>query len=92
MNTSQALKLFGDSVVHLIITWFLKNKGDKLRKINWVKIMGLRWQAKVLELDFVRKLQKILILTLSEEVTISELHIGEMGLSVVQTGQRNFIC
>lgn len=43
MNTSQALKLFGDSVVHLIITWFLKNKGDKLRKINWVKIMGLRW-------------------------------------------------
>lgn len=60
--------------------------------INWVKIMGLRWQAKVLELDFVRKPQKILILTISEEVATSELHGGEMDLSVVQTGQRNVGC
>lgn len=60
----------------------MKNgSGDKPRKINWVKIMGFRCQAKVLELDFIGKPLKILILTLSAEMTKSEQHVGEMELS-----------
>lgn len=62
---------------------FLKNgSGDKHWKINWVKIMGFRCQAKVLDLDFTGKWLKILILTLSAEMTKSEQHVGEMNISV----------
>lgn len=44
--------------------------------------MGFRCQAKVLELDFIGKLLKILILTLSAEMTKSEQRVGEMSISV----------
>lgn len=61
----------------------MKNStGDEARKINWVKIMDFRCQAKVTELDFIGKPLKILILTLSAEMTKSEQHVGETSISV----------